>query len=162
CWFLRLQGTHVLVAGVTGAGEGSVLWSAVRAMLPAISEGTAQVWAIDPKRMELSYGRKLFAHYADTGEAAVAVLELAVSEMQERAERYAGKRRSHTPTTKDPFVLVVLDEVAFLTAYHPDRDIRRRDDNAIATLSSQGRSVGFYFLATLNCPIKEEVKLRNP
>ncbi|GAB2524008.1 FtsK/SpoIIIE domain-containing protein [Nocardiopsis aegyptia] len=160
-WRLRLHGTHVLVAGVTGSGKGSVIWSAVRAMLPAIDSGTAQVWAIDPKRMELSYGRTLFAQYADTGEAAVAVLETAVERMQDRAERYAGKQRSHTPTVDDPFVLVVLDEVAFLTAYHPDRDIRKRSENAIATLTSQGRSVGFAVLAALQDPRKEVMNLRN-
>lgn len=120
----RLRGTHVLVVGVTGSGKGSVLWSAVRAMLPALVDGTVQVWAVDPKRMELSYGRSLFARYADTGEAAVALLEDAVAEMQNRAERYARHRRSHTPMTGDSFV--VVDEVAFLSAYHPDRDVGRR------------------------------------
>ncbi|MER6626078.1 hypothetical protein [Streptomyces sp. NPDC000931] len=115
-WKLRLHGTHVLIAGVTGAGKGSVLWSAIRPMLPAIADGSAQVWGIDPKRMELACGRDLFARYADTGESSVALLEHAVAEMQECAERKAGKRRSHTPTTADPFVVVVLVEVAFLTA----------------------------------------------
>ena len=160
-WKLRLHGTHVLVVGVTGAGKGSVLWSAIRAMLPAIVDGSAQVWGIDPKRMELAYGRELFARYADTGESAVELLELAVSQMQERAERYAGKKRSHTPTAADPFVVVVLDEVAFLTAYHPDRDVRKRSENAIATLTSQGRSVGFCVLAALQDPRKEVMNLRN-
>ncbi|WP_304452470.1 FtsK/SpoIIIE domain-containing protein [Nocardiopsis sp. YSL2] len=160
-WRLRLHGTHVLVAGVTGAGKGSVIWSAIRAMLAALADGTAQVWAIDPKRMELAYGWALFAHYADDGESAVALLELAVARMQDRAARYAGNRRSHTPTTEDPFVLVVLDEVAFLTAYHPDRDIRKRSENAIATLTSQGRSVGFAVLAALQDPRKEVMNLRN-
>ncbi|MCY9786675.1 FtsK/SpoIIIE domain-containing protein [Nocardiopsis sp. EMB25] len=160
-WRLRLHGTHVLVAGVTGSGKGSVIWSAIRAMLPAVSEGIAQVWAIDPKRMELSYGRDLFARYADDGESAVAVLESAVADMQDRARRYAGRQRSHVPTNTDPFVLVVLDEVAFLTAYHPDRDVRRRAENAIATLTSQGRSVGFAVLAALQDPRKEVMNLRN-
>jgi S-DNA-T family DNA segregation ATPase FtsK/SpoIIIE len=121
----------------------------------------AQVWGIDPKRMELAYGRELFARYADTGEAAVELLEHAVAQMQERVERYAGKQRSHTPTTADPFVVVVLDEVAFLTAYHPDRDVRKRSENAIATLTSQGRSVGFCVLAALQDPRKEVMNLRN-
>ncbi|KOX13190.1 FtsK/SpoIIIE domain-containing protein [Nocardiopsis sp. NRRL B-16309] len=160
-WRLHLHGTHVLVAGVTGAGKGSVIWSAVRAMLSAVADNTAQVWAIDPKRMELAYGRDLFAHYADDGESAVEVLEVAVAQMQDRARRYAGKRRFHTPTVEDPFVLVVLDEVAFLTAYHPDRDVRRRAENAIATLTSQGRSVGFAVLAALQDPRKEVMNLRN-
>ncbi|MGW8439224.1 FtsK/SpoIIIE domain-containing protein [Nocardiopsis sp. NPDC055879] len=160
-WKLRLHGTHVLVVGVTGAGKGSVLWSAIRAMLPAIADRTAQVWGIDPKRMELAYGRDLFTRYADTGESAVELLEHAVAQMQERAQRYAGKQRSHTPTTADPFVVVVLDEVAFLTAYHPDRDVRKRSENVIATLTSQGRSVGFSVLAALQDPRKEVMNLRN-
>ncbi|MDA0564598.1 cell division protein FtsK [Streptomonospora sp. S1-112] len=160
-WTLRLHGTHVLTVGMTGAGKGSVLWSAIRAMASAIEAGIAEVWAIDPKRMELSYGRALFARYADDGESAVALLEAAVAAMQERAERYAGRQRIHTPTTRDPFTVIVLDEVAFLTAYHPDRDIRRRAENAIATLTSQGRSVGFCVLAALQDPRKEVLNLRN-
>ncbi|NYI97373.1 S-DNA-T family DNA segregation ATPase FtsK/SpoIIIE [Streptomonospora nanhaiensis] len=160
-WFLRLHGTHVLTVGVTGAGKGSVLWSAIRAMASAIRAGIAEVWAIDPKRMELSYGLALFAHYAADAETAVALLEAAVAAMQERAERYAGRQRVHVPTVRDPFTVVVLDEVAFLTAYHPDRDIRRRAENAIATLTSQGRSVGFCVLAALQDPRKEVLNLRN-
>src|SRR5690606_25493781 len=132
-WRMRLHGTHVLVAGVTGSGKGSVIWSAVRAMLPAIAAGLVRVRAVDPKRMELSYGRSLFYRYADTEEACVELLEEAVADMQERADRYAGRIRAHTPTLDDPFDVVVLDEVAFLTAYHPDRDIRRRSEAAMAT-----------------------------
>ncbi|PRX92126.1 FtsK/SpoIIIE domain-containing protein [Allonocardiopsis opalescens] len=160
-WRMRLHGTHILVAGVTGAGKGSVIWSAIRAMLPAIRAGVAEVWAVDPKRMELSLGRRLFARYADTAETAVGLLEDAVVQMQERAGRYAGKVRKHTPTTDDPFVAVVVDEVAFLTAYHPDRDVRRRAENALATLTSQGRAVGFSVLAALQDPRKEVMNLRN-
>ena len=63
-WLLRLLGSHVLIAGATGSGKGSVIWSAVRALLPAILGGWVQVWALDPKRMELSFGKPLFARYA--------------------------------------------------------------------------------------------------
>jgi S-DNA-T family DNA segregation ATPase FtsK/SpoIIIE len=48
-WVHRLLGTHLLVAGATGAGKGSVLWSLIRAMGPAIRDGAVQVWAIDPR-----------------------------------------------------------------------------------------------------------------
>ncbi|MFC7328051.1 cell division protein FtsK [Marinactinospora rubrisoli] len=160
-WLLRLHGTHVLTVGVTGAGKGSVIWSAVRAMTPAIQAGTVRVWAVDPKRMELSYGRSMFARYADDGEAAVELLERAVAAMQDRAARYAGKQRTHIPTSDDPFLVIVVDEVAFLTAYHPDRDVRRRAENALATLTSQGRSVGVAVLAALQDPRKEVLNLRN-
>ncbi|HEY1915972.1 MAG TPA: hypothetical protein VGH27_10405 [Streptosporangiaceae bacterium] len=36
---IRLSSTHLLIAGVTGAGKGSYLWSLVRAMLPLLSAG---------------------------------------------------------------------------------------------------------------------------
>jgi integrase len=46
--------------------------------------------------------------------------------MQKRAARFAGIQRSPTPTLDDPFVLVVVDEVAFLTAYQSDWQLRQR------------------------------------
>ena len=86
-WRLRLLGSHVLVAGATGAGKGSIIWSLIRALLPGILGGWVRVWACDPKRMELSFGRDLFARYADQATAMVELLEAAVAEMHQRASR---------------------------------------------------------------------------
>ena len=33
-WLVKLHGTHVLIAGATGAGKASLLWGLVRAMFP--------------------------------------------------------------------------------------------------------------------------------
>src|ERR1035437_5419323 len=74
-WRLRLAATHVLIAGATGSGKGSVIWSLIRALLPAIAAGWVQVWALDPKRMELSFGRALFHRYACQAAAMVELLE---------------------------------------------------------------------------------------
>ena len=38
-WLVRLHGTHVLIAGATGAGKASLLWGLVRAMLPLMRAG---------------------------------------------------------------------------------------------------------------------------
>jgi S-DNA-T family DNA segregation ATPase FtsK/SpoIIIE len=65
-WRFTLHGTHVLIAGATGAGKGSVLWSLLRGLSPAITAGWVQVWAIDPKGgMELRPGRRLFSRFED-------------------------------------------------------------------------------------------------
>jgi S-DNA-T family DNA segregation ATPase FtsK/SpoIIIE len=160
-WLLRLLGSHVLIAGATGSGKGSVIWSAVRAMLPAILGGWVQVWALDPKRMELSFGRDLFTRYADTAAAMVGLLEDAVAEMHERAAKFAGTTRTFTPSTGFPFLVVLIDELAFLTAYQPDRDLRKRAEAAIATLTSQGRSVGVCVVGALQDPRKDVISLRN-
>ena len=87
-WLLRLLGTHVLIAGATGAGKGSVIWSLIRALLPGICTGWVRVWACDPKRMELSFGRDLFARYADQATAMVELVEAAVVEMHARAASF--------------------------------------------------------------------------
>ncbi|WP_327088362.1 FtsK/SpoIIIE domain-containing protein [Nonomuraea sp. NBC_01738] len=161
-WLLKLLGTHVLVAGATGAGKGSIIWSAIRALLPAVREGLAEIWALDPKLMELSFGRDLFdEHYAAAPADCADLLEQAVEVMQERAGRFAGVHRSHTPTVEDPFVLVVVDEVAFLTAYQSDKQLRQRVTAALATLTTQGRAVGVGVLAALQDPRKEVMNIRN-
>jgi S-DNA-T family DNA segregation ATPase FtsK/SpoIIIE len=159
---LKVHDTHVLIAGATGAGKGSYLWSTIRGLLPAMRAGLVQVWALDPKRMELSFGRPLFGNrYAADPKECADLLDEAVSVMQERADRFAGRQRSHTPTTADPFVLVLVDEVAFLTAYQSDKHLRQRITAALATLTTQGRAVGLGVMAALQDPRKEVMNIRN-
>jgi DNA segregation ATPase FtsK/SpoIIIE, S-DNA-T family len=160
-WLLRLLGMHVLIAGATGSGKGSVIWSAVRALLPAIVGGWCEVWALDPKRMELSFGKPIFARYADQAAEMVKLLELAVAVMHDRATQFGGITRTFTPSVVFPFLVVLVDEMAFITAYQPDRDLRKRAEAAIATLTSQGRSVGVCVIGALQDPRKDVISLRN-
>jgi DNA segregation ATPase FtsK/SpoIIIE, S-DNA-T family len=161
---LRLHGTHLLIAGATGAGKGSYLWGLIRAMLPQMATGLVRVLACDPKLMELAFGRPLFDQYgsyaADPADIA-SLLERAVADMHDRAARFAGKQRDHAPTTDDPFTVVVVDEVAFLTAYQADRKLRDRTLAALATLTTQGRAVGYCVVAALQDPRKEILNIRN-
>ena len=60
-----------------------------------------------------------------------------------------------------PFLVVIIDELAFLTAYQPERDLRKRAEAAIATLTSQGRSVGVCVVGALQDPRKDVISLRN-
>jgi S-DNA-T family DNA segregation ATPase FtsK/SpoIIIE len=161
---IRLHGTHLLIAGATGAGKGSYLWGLIRAMLPAMAAGLVRVHACDPKLMELAYGRGLFERfgcYAAGPDQIAELLEADVAAMQDRAARFAGRQRDHTPTATDPFTVIVVDEVAFLTAYQADRKLRERTLAALATLTTQGRAVGYSVVAALQDPRKEVLNIRN-
>jgi S-DNA-T family DNA segregation ATPase FtsK/SpoIIIE len=159
---VRLLGRHILIAGASGAGKGSVLWSILHALGPAIRAGSVRLLGIDPKRMELVFGRELFTRLEDHEPAAMAeLLESAVTDMQARADRLAGDTRQHVPTTEDPAVVIVIDELATLTAYCPDRDIKRRVHAALSLLLSQGRAVGYYVIAALQDPRKDVVAFRD-
>jgi S-DNA-T family DNA segregation ATPase FtsK/SpoIIIE len=163
-WTVRLHGTHLLLAGSTGAGKASLLWGLVRALLPALQAGLVRVLAADPKLMELAYGRVIFeafGQYAADPADIVAMLEDAVTDMQERAAQLAGKHREHTPSVEFLFVVIVVDEVAFLTAYHPDKTLRERVKAALSTLTTQGRAVGYCVVAALQDPRKEVMSIRN-
>jgi S-DNA-T family DNA segregation ATPase FtsK/SpoIIIE len=162
-WRVRLLGTHVLVAGVTGSGKGSVIWSLLHGLGPWIRYGMVEAWAVDPKGgMELGIGRPLFARFASESYDEMAdLLDDAVEMMQRRAIRLSGVTRQHVPTMDDPMVVIVVDEVANLTAYAPDRKVRDRCDAALSLLLTQGRAVGVNVVAALQDPRKEVLRFRN-
>ena len=163
-WLVKLHGTHVLIAGATGAGKASLLWGLVRAMFPLMQSGLVRVLAADPKLMELAYGRVIFESYggyAADPAAIAAMLDRAIADMQSRAARFAGRQRDHTPTIADPFTVVLVDEVAFLTAYQSDRKLKERIMSALATLTTQGRAVGYSVVAALQDPRKDVLTIRN-
>ena len=163
-WLVRLHGTHVLVAGATGAGKASLLWSLVRAMFPLMQDGLVRVLAADPKLMELAFGRAIFdtyGAYAADPQAIADMLEAAVADMQDRARSFAGYQRDHTPTRAHPFTVVLVDEVAFLTAYQTDRKLRERIMIALAVLTTQGRALGYCVVAALQDPRKDVLTIRN-
>jgi len=170
---LRLLGTHVLVVGATGSGKGSVIWSLVNGLAPAVRDGEVQVWALDPKGgMELAGGRALFSRfvYGDPDDASTtdayehefaAVLEDAVTVMRRRQSALRGVTRLHTPTVAEPLVVVVIDELASLTAYVTDREAKKRIHAALSLLLSQGRAVGVTVVGAVQDPRKEILGVRD-
>ncbi len=107
---VRLAGTHLLIAGATGAGKGSYLWGLVRAMLPAMAAGLVQVWACDPKLMELAFGRALFDRLRPVRRRPRRHRRPARSTPSPTCRHgprgSPGKQRDHTPTAEFPFVVV--------------------------------------------------------
>lgn len=162
-WRLHLLATHVLVGGATRRGKGSVLWSLVRSLAAGVSFGLVRLWVIDPKGgMEFALGRPMFARFAcKSFEAMADLLDEAVTVMRERQTRLAGNVRVHTPTTTDPLVVVVVDEMAALTAYLQDGELRKRIAGSLGLLLSQGAGVGVLVVAALQDPRKEVLPFRD-
>jgi S-DNA-T family DNA segregation ATPase FtsK/SpoIIIE len=161
-WLLRLLGTHVLIAGATGAGKGSVLWSLIRALCPAIRDGWVQLWAVDPKGgMELVFGRALFGRFAyKTTADMLGLLRDAVTVMRERQARLLGVTRLHVPSIAEPLIVVLVDELAALTAY-TDRDTKKDAAALLQLLLSQGRAVGVLVVAAAQDPGKDVIPFRD-
>ncbi len=160
---LRLFGTQVLVVGATDAGKGSVIWSIVRAVAGGIRAGLVQVWGFDPKGgMELGGGEPLFTRFACKDFDQMAdMLEEALAVAQSRAQRLRGRTRQHTPSRDEPLIIIVIDELAALTAYLTDRKLKDRIKAALGLLLTQGRAVGVHVVAALQDPRKEVLPFRN-
>ncbi|MGH8882691.1 MAG: type IV secretory system conjugative DNA transfer family protein, partial [Stackebrandtia sp.] len=160
---LRLFGTQVLIVGATGAGKGSVIWSIMRALAGGIASGVVRVWGFDPKGgMELGGGQRLFDRFAcEDFEAMADMLEQAVEVMRERTSRLRGKTRQHVPTVDDPLYVLIIDELASLTAYMADRKLKDRIKAALGLLLTQGRAVGVHVVAALQDPRKEVLPFRD-
>jgi S-DNA-T family DNA segregation ATPase FtsK/SpoIIIE len=160
---LRLFGSQVLVAGATGSGKGSVIWSFVRALAGGVGTGVVQLWGFDPKGgMELGPGLPLFHHVAcDDYEGMADLLDQAVTTARSRAARLRGTTRQHLPTVADPLIVIVVDELAALTAYLPDRKLKERIRTSLSVLLSQGRAVGVHVLAAIQDPRKEVLPFRD-
>ncbi|WP_404385004.1 hypothetical protein LL946_03985 [Knoellia locipacati] len=153
---------HTLVAGATGSGKASVMWSLIAALAPAVRAGTVRLVGIDLKAgMELLHARALFSSLATTPEEAVVVLEREAEAMAIRAAVMAGNIRSHNPSSTDPHVIVVIDELAAITRYITDRDLSRRADTALRLLLTQGRAPGFTVWGWVQDPRKDTVPMRS-
>ncbi|WP_412747519.1 FtsK/SpoIIIE domain-containing protein [Krasilnikovia sp. M28-CT-15] len=159
---LRLFGTQVLVVGATGSGKGSVIWSFIRALAGGVASGLVELWGIDPKGgMELGMGRPMFTRFATRDFAAMAaLLEEAAKVAQDRAERLASKTRQHEPSTAEPLIVLVIDELANLTHYLTDRQLKDRIKAAMGIVLSQGRAVGVHVIAAIQDPRKEVLPAR--
>ncbi|MEU6153705.1 FtsK/SpoIIIE domain-containing protein [Actinosynnema sp. NPDC047251] len=162
-WRLRLLGSQVLVVGVPGAGKGSVLWSLVWQLAPAVRAGLVRLVGIDPKGgMELGQCPDAFDRVVyDNGPDAVALLEEVAAEVKERAARYRGVRRLWAQSSGEPLTVLVVDELADLIAYQPDKGLRERAARAIQTITSQGRAPGYVVVGLVQDPRKEVVSFRH-
>lgn len=151
-----------LTAGCAGSGKAGVMHGTVLSLAPAVRSGLVQLHGIDLKGgMELGMSQPMFTRYATTLDQAVIILEDAVRAMLVRAEKLAGHVRTHTPTVAEPLVVVVIDELARLTAYADDPKLMKRADAALRSLLALGRAPGYLVHAFLQDPRKDTLPQRH-
>ena len=81
--------------------------------------------------------------------------------MIQRAERCRGVVRTHTPSVEEPAIVVIVDELAFLTSYELDPQLRKRASAALSLLLSQGRGPAVTVIAAMQDPRKDQVSFRD-
>lgn len=159
-WALDLRpGRHLLANGTTGAGKSSLLWSIIWDLSDLIRAGWIILDALDPKVVELRPLRS-------TGLATVCTriqempsrLEALVSGMDDRCDRMTG--RDHVISLAEPARIVIVDELATLTALAPDAATRKRVDSSLGALLSRGRAAGYLVILTSVEATKEVVRWR--
>jgi S-DNA-T family DNA segregation ATPase FtsK/SpoIIIE len=162
-WTIAVRGTHLLLAGATGSGKSSVLWSMLRALAGRIRTGSVQVWAVDPKGgMELGPGRALFSRFEETDPERMCQLVEALVDLKDtRAQELASAgRRIHDATPASPHIVLIVDELATLTAF-AERKIMSRFDQALGLLLTQGRACGITVVSAVQDPGKDVVGWRD-
>lgn len=159
-WWFRLRGRHTLVAGCSGSGKGSVLWGICCGLAPALKADVVRLWGVDLKRgVELEMGSGLFSAHAYKPADALGVLKSLMAVIDKRGAAMAGQTRLHTPTPGDPLHVLVIDELAALTAY-ADFSIRRDAERLLSEILTQGRALGVVVVACVQDPRKDVVAMR--
>ncbi len=133
---LPVRGTHVLIAGCTGSGKSGLEWALLRGLAPVIRSGYVSVTALDPKWMELAAARGLVEVITDVPTMPAALEDL-VTEMDVRCRALEGTTRVHVPSRQAPHRVIVVDELATLTAL-ADRRSRERVEVALGSLTVAG------------------------
>jgi len=116
--------------------------------------------------MDLGFGRELFRKLItmsgpEAEQDAVLFLEELAAEADRRAHMLAGRHRLLQPSPELPFLLVVIDELASVSAFISDSRLQKRADAALGRLLTKGRAPGMCVVGALQDPRKEVVRWRD-
>lgn len=160
-WILDVAGVHTLTVGCSGAGKGSIFWGIAGGLGSAVKSGTALLFAIDLKYgIEVSVGSALFTKVATTEAEAARLLTKLEELLDLRGRAMAGQTRSHTPSGTNPLVVLLIDELAGLTAYITDAALKKQVAASLSRILTKGRAVGVVVAAFMQDPRKEILPMR--
>ncbi|MGW5790993.1 FtsK/SpoIIIE domain-containing protein [Saccharopolyspora sp. NPDC003752] len=157
-----IGGNHLLGCGATGSGKAGLFWNPLRAMGPAIRDGLVQVDFLDLKGgMEAGVHREFFHRYADEPKHGLQVIEAFRDDMK-TTQRYLASEglRKATPSRETPLRLLMIDELAMMTALG-ESGITRAAIKLMAEVMTQGRGPLFGVCAYVQEPTKDIVPVRD-
>lgn len=160
-WTLPLIGLHTLTVGCSGSGKGSIFWGIAGGLAPATAAGLVHLIGIDLKYgIELSVGSDLFTKIATTEADAVETLAGLEMLMDKRGKEMAGHTREYRPSKASPLVVLLIDELAGLTAYMSDPALRKEAAASLSRILTKSRGLGVVVAAFLQDPRKEVLPMR--
>lgn len=161
-WHLQITGRPTLIAGITGAGKGSVMWSILCGLAPGVASGHVRIHGVDLKYgIEMAYGHPLMTEVAETTDAALDLLARMIEVMDARGEAMRGVSRMHVATPDEPLHVLAIDELAALIAYTDDRKTKAEAERMLSRLLTAGRALGVIVVAALQDARKEVVTMRS-
>jgi S-DNA-T family DNA segregation ATPase FtsK/SpoIIIE len=150
---------HVLVAGTSGSGKSEWLKSLIASLAFRNAPERVRLAMVDPKILTFSCVESspyLWRPLATDIEAALAVLESAVSEMEGRYRILAKEGfvsisdRIKAGRIDLPFIVLVFDEFADLIL--TGRDERKNFEGMVARLAGKGRAAGVHLVLATQRP----------
>ena len=160
-WTLRVAGRHTLTVGCSGSGKGSIFWGIAGGLGPSVKAEVVHLLAVDLKYgVEVAIGAALFTKIATTEADAASILHKVEEIMDERGRRMAGRARDHTPTAAEPLIVLLIDELAGLTAYMNDQTLRKQVATSLSRILTKGRALGIVVVAFMQDPRKEILPMR--
>ena len=131
---------HLLIAGTTGSGKSVTMHKLIEA---ALTLPRAELWMIDPKRVEFSrYIDHGANYYASRTDAAAEALRFACSEMD---KRYATLEKAHLTEWKNGDIFIFIDELADLLIV-PPRPQAREIEKYLSRLAQLGRAAHIHLI----------------
>lgn len=159
-WRLTLRGLQTLVVGCSGSGKGSVFWGIAGSLAPAVQARLVRLWGIDLKGgIEIGMGDRLFYRVSTDEHQAVDALRDLLAVVDQRQRAMYGRTRDFVPTPGDPVHVLLIDELAVLTAY-ASKQVQSEASDLLRRVLTQGRALGVLVVAFVQDPRKETVAMR--
>ncbi|GAA0484579.1 DNA translocase SftA [Salinibacillus aidingensis] len=153
---------HGLIAGATGSGKSVCINTVLVSLLYKASYEDVKFLLIDPKVVELAPYNDLphlVAPVITDVKAATASLKWAVSEMEDRYEKFAAEgvrdidrfnekiKKDDRQSEKMPYIIIVIDELADLMMVSP-QDV----EDSISRIAQKARACGIHLLLATQRP----------